>query len=110
MNDLEINKIYLLQRGFFQTFNKDYFESIIPMVHTHTTHRMDDGERFYFMCPLDDIYESVDEWSISSNVFEDEDAFLKFSVYEASRINVQMDDYFKDLVEQSKLKYPEKWI
>ena len=110
MADLEINKIYLIHNNFFSVFNKEYFEALTPMVHTHTTHRMDDGKRFYFECPLEHLHDSVDQWSIKSTVFEDEDDFLIFSVYEANRISNEMDDYFKGLVKKSKEKYPEKWI
>lgn len=107
---MEINKIYLIQQGFFQVYDKEYFDSLIPIVHTHTTSKMDDGERFYFEDPLEGTTDSVDSWYIDSAVFEDEDVFLKFSVYEAARINVVMDDYFKNLVRCSKNNYPEKWI
>jgi len=110
MVELEINKIYLIQSGYFSIFNKEYFNSLQPMVHTHTTVRLDDGKRFYFHCPIEDTDSSADEWSIHNEVFEDEDEFLKYSVGEALRINVKMDSYFKDLVDKSKTKNPEKWI
>ena len=110
MADLKINNVYLIHSGYYPIFNKEYFEALIPMVHTHTTNRMDDGERFYFECPLVGRIESVDKWSLKSSVFEDEDAFLIFSAYESKRINNNMDDYFKNLVDKSKEKYPEKWI
>jgi hypothetical protein len=110
MADLKINNVYLIQQGFYEIFNKEYYESLIPMVHTHTTLRMDDGERFYFHCPIEDIHTSVDEWSIHNEVFKDEVDFLKFSVRESSRLGIKIDKHFKKLILKSRENHPEKWI
>ncbi len=111
MVDLEINKTYLVHNGYFPTFNKEYYEALIPMIYTHTTHRMDDGERFFFKNPLDDkMFVSIHKSSLKNDVFTDKNDFLKYSVYESNRISNKMDEYFLGLVEKSREEQPQKWI
>ena len=106
----EINGIYLIQENYASSFDEDYYETLVPMVHTHTTCRMDDGTRYYFECPITNASTSVDSWSLKSNVFDDEQDFLVYSVGESLRLNKPMDDFFIDLVNKSKEEFPEKWI
>jgi len=110
MNDLENNKIYMIQNEHYEEWNLDYFESLKPLVFTHTTHRMDDGIRYYFEDPLTDYRDSVDQWSIKNYVFENTHQFLKYTVMEAKRITKPIGIDLQKIIDESKEDYPEEWV
>ena len=110
LSNLEFNKIYLIHEQYYEVFNKDYIDSLFPMIFTHQTHRLDEGIICHFDCPLTEVHTSLSEFSINNSVFESKAAFLKYSFKYAELNKIKMDDYFLNAVTASQEKYPELWI
>ena len=108
--DLETGKIYLLHCGYFPTWDTEYYDALVPLVFTHTTHRMDDGIRYYFEDPIGEYRESVDQWSLKDSVFTSTDKFLRFTVYESERVGQKLGDNIIKLIETSRENSPEEWV
>ena len=104
------NKIYLIQNDYFEEYNEKYFRSLQSLVYTHSTHRMDDGVRHFFVNPIEDFHDSVANHSLSTSVFENEHQFLKYTLSEAERVDKVMDTFIQNKIKKSQETNPEEWI
>lgn len=108
--------------------DKSHFEDLKYLEFSHTTHKLDDGKKWYFRIggmELDHSrytivkdYLVVDEWSMNQRLFKSQDEFLKYlTVYldnlnsdESDKVLYYFDDWVKQRIKKSQKENPEIWI
>lgn len=101
--------------------NKGHFEDLKYLVLSHTTHRMDDGKKWYFENPIEDHgYTIIDEWGIDQWTFKSQDEFLKYLTIHVENLNTDrdgvkkplyyFDDFVKSKIKESQERSPQLWI
>jgi len=103
-------KIYLIQPENEYAFDKRYYDSLVPLVHSQITNRMDEGIVYYFEDPITYETERVDEFGVQESVFETETEFLKYIVYKSDIMKIEIDDFVQEKINNSQHKEPDKWI
>jgi hypothetical protein len=99
-----------------------YFNDLKYLELSHTTHRMDDGKKWYFKNFEDgeDPYVVIDEWGIEQWIFKSQDDFLKYLTVHVDNLNSMrdseeqpmyyFDDELKQKIKESQEENPEAWI
>lgn len=105
-----------------------HFNDLKYLELSHTTHRMDDGQKWYFKnfkdgedpTLVDEPYVVFDQWNIEQWTFKSQDEFLKYLTVHLDNLNSTRDSdeqplyYFdnevKQRIKQSQEQNPEVWI